>query len=184
MSRHDPLTIAAAAVFTVLCLAPARAVADDPPAPSQALASDPAPPFPRLGLSADGAAIAFADYALRLDAAPERWGSAWISGGISRRHGGESILVEGGVSIWPLAWGMEGLWISPAVGVAFAGPWNGDNADARSVLRFGGDVGWQFVWGDLSISFGAGATGFASLDGTGEVWVEPRFRGALGIVWR
>src|SRR5262245_54185888 len=137
MPRY-PLTLAAAVLFT-LAPAPSAVRADDPPAPSQALGSDPAPPFPRLGLSADGVAVAFADYALRVDAAPERWGSGFVAAGVSRRHGGESLLVEAGVSLWPLAWGMEGLWISPAVGVAIAGPWNGDNADARSVFRFGGD---------------------------------------------
>lgn len=178
------LVPATAAVVLILLVAAPSVRADELAAPSQALASDPGVPFPRIGLSADGAAIAFADYAARLELAPERWISGWLVAGLSRRHGGETLLIEAGGSIWPLGWGLEGLWIAPAVGVAIAGPWNGDSPEARSVLRFGGDLGWQILWGDVSIALGAGATGFTALDATGSVWVEPRFRAALGLVFR
>lgn len=185
MSKTSLPTIVALALFTTLVTVPrATAQVDDQAAPSQALASDPGVPFPRIGISADGAAIAFADYGARLELAPDRAISGWISAGLSRRHGGEALLIEAGGSLWPLGWGLEGPWIAPAIGVAIAGPWNGDSAEARSVLRFGGDVGWQVLWGDLSIALGAGATGFASLDGSGSLWVEPRFRAALGLVFR
>lgn len=181
---HPRTTWLALALFTALAAPePARAQ-DEHPAPSQALASDPGVPYPRIELSADGAAIAFADYAARLDLAAERWIAGWASVGLSRRHGGETLLIEGGGALWPLGWGLEGLWIAPAIGVAIAGPWNGESADARSVLRFGGDLGWQLLWGDLAIALGLGATGFAALDGSGAIWVEPRVRAALGIVWR
>jgi hypothetical protein len=177
------LTLAALSVFIAFWFAaPARA--EDAAPPTQSLRSDPDVPFPRIELSADGASIAFADYALRVDVAPERWGGAWLVTGLSRRHGGDALLIEVGGALWPLGWGLEGLWISPALGVAIAGPWNGESDAARSVLRFGGDVGWQLLWGDLAVALGAGATGFAALDGTGAVWVEPRFRAALGVVWR
>lgn len=171
-------TILAAILFTAI---PARA--DDAPPPAQDLASDPGVPFPRIALTVDGAAIAFADYAIRADVAADRWISGWLSVGLSRRHGGDAVLIEAGGALWPLGWGLEGLWIAPAIGIAIAGPWNGDDPGARTVLRYGGDVGWQFLWGDLVIALGAGATGLTAIEG-GATWVEPRFRGALGFVWR
>ncbi len=185
MPRPLPLpTLLVVILFTLTLLTRVgSARADDPP-PAQTLPSAPGLPFPRIELSADGAAIAFSDYALRVDLALEPWIAAWFAVGMSRRHGGETILVEVGGTLWPLGWGLEGLWIAPAVGVAIAGPWNGDSMEARTVLRYGGDVGWQFLWGDIAIALGGGATGFAALDGSGEIWVEPRVRAAVGIVWR
>lgn len=172
------LSIFTLPVFTLLAATPARG---DAPPPAQALPSDPGPPFPRVGLSADGAAIALGDYALRLDVAPERWLGMIAALGASRRHGGDAMLAEIGLGLWPLSRGLEGCWVAPVVGVTLAGPF--DSA-ARSVLRFGGDVGWQFLWGDVSFALGAGAMGLAALDGSGAVWVEPRLRASLGVVFR
>lgn len=179
MHVRAALTLSFALFFTLVA-EPARAEA---PPPSQALASDPGPPFPRIGLSVDGFAIAFADYGARVEWAPERWISTALVLGVSRRHGGDAALAELALTAWPLGWGLEGLFVSPAIGIAYAGPWNGENVEARTVGRFGGDVGWQFLWGDLSIALGAGATGFVDA-GTGAIWVEPRGRIALGVTFR
>lgn len=167
-------------VFLLGLSAPAAA---DAPAPSQHLASDPGPPLPRLGVSANGIGIALADFALRLDWAPHAWSALYLELGESRRHGGDALLAEVGWTILPMAQGLEGFFVSLGVGIAWAGPWNGMDPNARSLGRAGGEVGWQFLWGDLSITLAAGATGFWTPD-QGAVWAEPRGRVALGIVFR
>jgi hypothetical protein len=181
MDCHASLTLAIALLFTALVPASVRG---DAPPPSQALESDAGPPFARIALSADAGAIAFADYALRFDVAPERWIAPFGAIGLSRRHGGDALLIELGLALWLLGGGLEGPWIAPALGISIAGPWNGNSAGARSVLRWGGDVGWQFLWGDLAIALGAGALGLTALDGSWAVWIEPRVRVAIGVVWR
>jgi hypothetical protein len=179
MERLRSLTFAAPVLFTALAPSPVRG---DAPPPTQALDSDPRIPFGRVEISADGAAIAFGDYALRFDVAPEPWISVWACAGLTRRHGSDAVLLESGIGLWPLGKGLEGLWIAPVVGIAIAGPWNGESPTARSNLRFGGDIGWQFLWGALAIAVGAGGTGFATLQGPATVWIEPRIRAAIGVV--
>ncbi len=159
------------------------AAADDPP-PSQLLQSDPGPPRPRIGLSANAVGIVLADYALRLDWAPHTFHALSLEVGESRRHGGDAVLIEVGWTALPMDLGLEGFFVSAAIGIAWCGPWNGDDPAARTLGRAGGEVGWQFLWGDLSITLAAGATGFWSPDENGAVWAEPRGRVALGIVFR
>lgn len=167
----------------LVMLGTASAAADDPP-PSQRLTSDPGPPHPRIGLSANAVGIVLADYALRLDWSPQPFHALTLEVGESRRHGGDAVLVELGWTLLPMDQGLEGFFVNAAVGIAWCGPWNGDDPAARSLGRLGGEVGWQFLWADLSITLAAGATGFWSPDQAGAVWVEPRGRVALGIVFR
>lgn len=158
----------------------------DAPPPEQALASDPERPLPRVGSSADAVGIVLGDYALRIEGAPDAWHALTLEIGASRRHGGDAMLVEVGWSVFPMAVGLEGFFVHPAAGIAWAGPWNGDAPGARSIVRFGGEVGWQFLWEDLSITLAAGAMGFVEVSGAGQgsVWPEPRGRIALGFVLR
>lgn len=167
--------------FAFLLWAPA-AHADAPP-PSQALATDPEAPTPRVGLSADGIGVALADYALRVDWAPEPFHALTLLAGESRRHGGDTLLLAVGWSVWPMASGLDGFFVGASVGIAWAGPWNGDDPAARTVGRLEGELGWQFLWGELSITLAAGATGLWAPD-QGGVWAEPHGRLALGIVFR
>jgi|JI10StandDraft_1071094.scaffolds.fasta_scaffold472081_2 hypothetical protein len=159
-----------------------HARADAPP-PSQHLSADPGPPRPRLGLSVNGIGIALADFAAHLDWAPEGFCALYLEIGESRRHGGDSVLAEVGLTLLPMDQGLEGFFVSLGVGIAWAGPWNGMDPNARSVGRAGGEVGWQFLWGDLSITLAVGATGFWTPEQSG-VWAEPAGRAALGIVFR
>lgn len=176
-----------AASFLTICLFfPGAASADEPP-PDQVLPSDPERPRPRLGTSADAVGIILGDYALRLEGAPDTWHALTLEVGASRRHGGDAILLEVGWSVFPMAIGLEGFFVHPALGIAWAGPWNGDAAGARSLFRFGGEVGWQFLWEDVSITLAAGAMGFVEVSdgaGQGDVFAEPRGRVALGFVLR
>jgi hypothetical protein len=138
-------------------------------------------------MSAEGIGLLLGDYALRLEGAPDAWYAVTLDLGLSRRHGGEALLVEVGGSVFPMAVGLEGFFVHAGAGIAWAGPWNGGSAAARSVARFGGEVGWQFLWEDLSITLGAGATGLVEVSdgpGQGSVWAEPRGRVALGLVLR
>jgi hypothetical protein len=179
-------TIVLTASFLTIFLGQRPARADLPP-PEQVLESDPERPRPRLGTSADAVGIILGDYALRLEGAPDTWHALTLDLGASRRHGGDGILVELGWTVFPMAIGLEGFFVHPAVGVAWAGPWNGSAPGARSVLRFGGEIGWQFLWEDLSITLAAGAMGFVEVSdgmGQGDVWPEPRGRVALGFVLR
>lgn len=177
---------ALALALAALALGPGPTRADAPP-PEQTLATDPGRPLPRLGISANGIGIALGDYALRVEATPDPWHAVVLSLGASRRHGGDALLVELGWTVWPMATGLDGFFVHAAAGLAWAGPWNGGATGARSVLRFGGELGWQFLWEDLSFTLGAGATGFVELDGgaaQGAVWAEPHGRVALGFVLR
>lgn len=188
LRRPPPLRGAAILLLGVGALAvqPAGASADAPP-PEQALATDPARPLPHLGASADAIGIVLGDYALRLEGAPDPWHALTVEIGLSRRHGGDALLLELGWSVFPLAIGLEGPFVHAAIGVAWAGAWNGEAPGARSMLRFGGELGWQFLWEDVSITLAAGATGFVELEGggaQGALWPEPRGRIALGFVLR
>jgi hypothetical protein len=170
--------LAAAVVLAVF----SRARADAPP-PSQALATDPAPPAPRFGLSVDGIAIALADYVLQVDWAPASFLSLSLQAGASRRHGGDAACVGLGVGLWPMDDGLEGLFVAASVGLAWAGPWNGDAPGGRDVGRAAGEIGWQFLWEDLSFALAAGVSGFWSPE-QGSAWVEPAGRAAVGFVLR
>lgn len=184
MSIRRALTITPSLLFIALLVsAPAASASADDAPPSQALDSDPGPPFPRIGLSADGVSIALGDYALRIEGAPDPWHAPWLNLGASRRHGPDTLLIEAGWGIWPLGWGLEGLYVSPAIGVNITGPWNGEDADAQMLLRAGGEAGWQFLWADVSITVAAGAMAIIPLEG-GEPWPEPRLRVSLGFVLR
>ena len=170
--------------FFLMTSAPAGA---DGPTPDQTLSSDPERPRPRAGTSVDAVGIVLGDYALRLEGAPDAWHAITVDLGASRRHGGDTLLLEVGWTVFPMAIGLEGFFVHPAVGIAWAGPWNADAPGARSVFRFGGELGWQFLWEDVSITLAAGATGFVELSGgaaQGSLWPEPRGRVALGFVLR
>lgn len=171
-------------LWVFLGLMPALPALADAPAPSQVLRSDPGPPRPAIGASANGIGIALGDFALHLDWAPHTFHALYLEVGESRRHGGDAILAEVGWTVLPMDQGLEGFFASVGVGIAWAGPWNGDDPNAHTVGRAGGEVGWQFLWGDLSITLAAGATGFWLPDGGNAVWAEPRGRAALGIVFR
>jgi hypothetical protein len=171
------------ALAVALVLALSRRAGADAPPPSQELATDPAPPAPRLGVSADGIALALADYALRLDGSLLSYLSVSIQAGASRRHGGDAAYVGLGVGLWPLDEGLEGFFVAGSVGVAWAGPWNGDAPGARDVGRAEGELGWQFLWEDLSLTLAAGVSGFWAPE-QGTSWAEPHGRAALGVVLR
>lgn len=167
--------------------APARA---DAPPPTQALASDPAPAGPALGLSADGAAMVLGDFAARLDLSVFPAFSVLITVGASRRASTDDVLLEAGATLWFLGRGLEGPHLSALVGGAWAGPWNesaGSETARRgpesAVLRAGGEVGWQFLWGPVSISLAGGAHAALPLGGERGVGLEPRARAALGLVF-
>ncbi len=156
----------------------ARSVAHaDAPAPSQELASDPEPPRPSLGLSADGAAIVLGDYAARLDVLVLPALSLGGVLGASHRRASDDVLAELVASLWCLGQGLEGPFVSAAIGLAWAGPWN--QAPGWTV-RLGGDAGWQFVWSSLTLTLGAGAHAAVRDDAT--VAPEARVRVALGFV--
>lgn len=162
-------------VLSLLAAPPARAEA---PAPSQALASDPDAPRPAIGLGVDGAAMILGDFAARLDVALVPALSTHVSLGVSRRLGTDDALLEAGLTLWPLGDGMEGPLVGALVGVAWAGPWTGQE---RVVVRAGGEAGWQFLWGPLSITLAGGAHA-ALLPGEGGPTAEARARAALGVV--
>jgi hypothetical protein len=175
---------ARAAIFAAaLVLAVPRPVHADAPPPSQELSTDPAAPTPRVGVSADGIGIALADYALRLDGAPTSFLAVSLLVGASRRHGGDAAFLGLGVSVWPLDDGLEGLFAAASIGLAWAGPWNAGASGARDVGRVEGEVGWQFLWEDLSLTLAAGVSGFWSPE-QGATWAEPHGRAAVGVVLR
>jgi hypothetical protein len=149
------------------------------PAPSQALASDPDRPRPIVGLGVDGAAMILGDFAARLDVALVPALSAHLTLGVSRRLGTDDALLEAGLTAWVLGDGMEGPLVGAVVGLAWAGPWTGED---RLVVRAGGEAGWQFLWGSLSITLAGGAhAAFLSGEGAGPA-PEARARAALGVV--
>lgn len=162
---------------------PSAPAETDAPPPSQVLATDPAPPVPRLGLSVDGIGIALADFALRVDWAPEPFHAFSLLVGESRRHGGDALLAAIGWTVFPMDDGLEGFFGGGSIGIAWAGPWNGADPAARTIGRLEAELGWQFLWADVSITLGAGVTGLYAPD-QGSVWAEPHGRAALGIVLR
>ena len=176
--------VAASLTSLALVVGPVVAARADAEPPSQALAGDPEVPVPGLALSVDAGAAWRLDDTLRVEGATARWLSVWGEAGASERHGGVGLLLQAGLSVWPMAEGLEGPWLSPSVGVSLAGPWNGEDPTARSVWRAGIQAGWQFTWEGFCVALGGGASVFVPLEGRGAPSVEPGVRAALGLVWR
>ncbi|GAB4208096.1 MAG: hypothetical protein OHK0013_26290 [Sandaracinaceae bacterium] len=166
--------------FLAVLLAAAVAHAEPPP-PSQALPSDPRPHGPSVGVGIDGAAMLLGDFAARVDVALAPVVSLGLAAGVARRAGTDDLLVEVGLSFWPLAGalgeGLEGLTLELVTGCAWSGPWTGQEGAA---VRLGGELGWQLLWGPVALTLGGGA--HATL-GRGTPRLEPRITGALGLVW-
>lgn len=171
-------TALASALVIVAALAPITVYAEEGPAPSQALESDPQPAPPSYGLSADGAAIVFGDYAARFDGLVLPMLSLGVTLGVSQRAQRDDLLVEVLATLWFLGEGLEGPFLSALAGVSASGAW-ADPGGATG--RLGGEAGWQLLWDSLAISIGAGC--HAALEEGREVAPELRIRGALGVVF-
>lgn len=150
--------------------------AQDADAPSLEFATDPEPPDWSYAVTGDVLAPVFSAWVVEMEIAPAPYLSVRVSPQLAT--GGESIGwgLETGVYLWPLANGVEGLYVGPSVGIAAV--------DGVVVTMLGAEGGWQFVWEGVVLGLGMGVTFVDPLeDAQGAGQLAPRMRLAVGYAW-
>lgn len=177
--HHPRLTTTTTLFFLVTlgCALPVSAQAQlESSAPSQSLPSDPAPPVPRIALTADPLALYLGHYGFAFAYAPTRWQSLWVAPSWTRSGNRRGLAVELGWHLWPLAHGLDGLFVGP---VARAGTSRGGGA--RWDARVGAELGYQVVWGGVALGIAAGAEyGWRRQGGPVDSGPSARLRLSLG----
>ncbi len=157
---HSPYTRSTLVFFLVasaILLGPsleraaAQPSAADTHAPSQALDSDPSSPVPRIALTVDPLALYFGSYGLSVEFAPRRYQSVWISPAWARSGVREGLALELGWHLWPQGRGLDGIFLGPIAGVGTS-----RGAGRQLSVRGGAELGYQAVWGALSMGLAVG----------------------------
>jgi len=153
--HHPSLTLVIALAFLGALSHPPTAAAQstlESSAPSQALPTDPAPPVPRLAMTADPLALYFGHYGFAFAYAPTRTQSLWLAPAWTRRGNDSGLSLALGWHLWPMARGLDGVFLGPVVTAGTA-----RGAGAVWDARVGGELGYQAVWGGVALGVAVGA---------------------------
>lgn len=169
--RSIPSFLAALAVLLVA----APAAGQDAPAPSLEVPTDAEVPYWALAVSTDPLAMFFGEYGAKIEGTLGAAHSIWVEPSYLRLDGVDFLAIEVGYHLWPLAQGVHGLFIGPAVGAAVT---SGRTVTTTASL----EAGYQYVWDGIVLGIGGGAT-CARTGGQEGFTVLPRVTLSLGYAW-
>ena len=164
----------------VFCATPAAAQSrEEADAASQELGSDPDLAAWDIALTTDLLGPVFGSYGVRIEVAPTRWLSLAASPAWQTTDTANGLALVLSVHLWPMARGLDGLFIGPNVTAARLE----SNGAAQIVVGAGAEAGWQIVWGGLAVAV-SGQVGWAAQTDGAVSGLTLGARVAIGWAWR
>ena len=167
------------AVGLVAALVPVagRAMGQERAAPSLRVETDAEVPVRTLAATVDPLAAFFARYGVEVELAVADLHSIRLLPQLEVGEPDDALGLEVGYHLWPLAQGLEGLFLGPAVALSVTSP--GRAVRVLGVL----EVGYQLVWDGIVLAACVGLAADRDLTTQSAIRVRARVRLALGYAW-